>query len=191
VLFGSEARAAVLQFLFMRPEEELFLRDIARHCGMAVPPVHRQLQKLQEIGIVESRILGKARAYHLGAGFPGLASLRGLVTALAGVQWLLTEAMQALAVDVAFVFGSVATGSERPGSDVDLFVIGSVNGSDLLDALRPVEMHLGREINPVYCTAAEFQARMSDPSAFLDHVVSSPKLFIKGDDDALRELAGG
>jgi predicted transcriptional regulator len=68
ILFGSEARAAVLACLFTRPEEEIFLRDVARHCGMAVTPVYRQLQKLEQIGLVESRMLGKARAYRLHKG---------------------------------------------------------------------------------------------------------------------------
>jgi len=189
VLFGSQARAAILTWFSLHPGQEVFLRDLAEQCGLSVTPVHRQLQKLEDIGLVESCILGKARAYKLQSTFPGLHPLGEVIKVNAGVAPMLQEALASQPIEVAFIFGSVATGKEQPESDLDLFVVGDVSGLDLVDALWKIGERIGREINPIYFTPEDYRMRMQSPSSFLDKVMDSPKLFLKGDDDALRRLA--
>jgi len=188
-LFGSEARAAVLHCLFARPEGEVFLRDIARQCGMAVTPVHRQLRKLEQIGLVESRILGKARAYRLRPGFPGLGPLAALVQSEDQLVPMLRQALAGLDIAVAFVFGSVAAGTSGPQSDIDLFVIGEAPDLVVSRRLWDLQGQLHREINEVTMTPAAFRERMQSPSAFLMNVMRLEKIFLMGDENALRGLA--
>lgn len=188
-LFGSEARAAVLSCLFTCPEDEVFLRDIARDCGMAVTPVHRQLQKLEKIGLVESRIIGKARAYRLRSDFEALEPLGDLVQPAGSLPRLLRQALTDLDIRVAFIFGSVAAGTDDPDSDVDLFIIGEASALEISNRLWPLQEQLAREINQVAMTPDQFRERMRNPSAFLMNVMRLEKIFLRGNNDALRELA--
>ncbi|MEN6643204.1 MAG: helix-turn-helix domain-containing protein [Armatimonadia bacterium] len=189
VLLGSEARAAILRWFFLHRGQEILLRELAEACGLSVTPVHRQLGKLEQIGLIESRMIGNSKAYRLNEGFPGLKALGELVTATVGAVPLLKEALAPLDVKVAFIFGSVAQGRETVKSDVDLIVIGDVAGPALSEAIWSVEEQLGREVNQVHYGAAEFSEKATAPSSFLSHVLGEPKLFIIGDEDALRELA--
>jgi predicted nucleotidyltransferase len=188
VLVGSEARAAILSWFFLHPNQEALLRELARSCGLSVTPVHRQLQKLEEIRLVESRMIGNSKAYRLREGFPGLQGLAEFVRSTAGLAPLLQEALAGLEIDVAFIFGSVAEGTDGDGSDVDLFVIGEVAEQDLHARLWPLERRLLREINYVLYPPGDLASQMQSPSAFLMNVMRLEKIFLKGDESALRDL---
>jgi predicted nucleotidyltransferase len=67
-----------------------------------------------------------------------------------GVADVLTQALAPVTPElrVAFVFGSVAQGSEITGSDIDLMLIGDVGFAQVLELLYPTQAELGREVNP-------------------------------------------
>ena len=190
-LLGSEARARILTYLFMHPDSDVFLRDLARHCDLSLTPVHRQMQKLESIGLVHSQLVGKASAYRLASDFPARDALADLVARTTGLIAMLVASLAPLDVQVAFIFGSVARGKDQAPSDVDLFVIGNVSGLDLSEALAAVETRIGKEVSSVHFAPDEFRERMRQPSSFLTVVMRETKLFVKGDDDALHRLAGG
>ena len=52
-------------------------------------------------------------------------------------------------IDAAFVFGSMASGDQSAGSDLDVCVLGDVSLLDVVKALSPIQDSLRREINPV------------------------------------------
>jgi predicted nucleotidyltransferase len=93
------------------------------------------------------------------------------------------------AVRVAFVYGSIAKGTEHAGSDVDLMLVGdAINYGILLSALAPVEQVLGRTINPTPYTLEDFRKRQREQQHFLMRVLEQPKLFLIGDENDLRRL---
>ena len=57
------------------------------------------------------------------------------------------------------MFGSVAQGRETTGSDIDLMLIGDINFREVVELLFPVQMTLGREVNPKVYSAIEFSAK--------------------------------
>ncbi len=189
-LLGSETRAKVLTWLVLHPDEPVFLRDLARHCGLSVTPVHRQLGKLEEIGVVESERVGNAKRYRLSQRFPALSAIKGLIQATTGFVPRLRERLQRPDIDVAFLFGSRARGEEDARSDLDLFVVGDIDGVLLSQLVREVERQVGKEIDVVHWSAADLARQMDEPSSFLSAVMRQPKVFVEGDEDDLRRIAG-
>ncbi len=187
-LLGSQARARILSVLFRRAPRHVFLRDLAQECGLSVTPVHRQLVKLEALGLVRSEIIGKARAYEVNRDFPGVDHLADLVQSLTGVAPLLQAVLEPLEVELAFIFGSVAAGTDTAESDVDLVVVGEVSGRDLAAALATVEQATGRQINPVRLRRESLPAPGQEMSAFWDSVRRGPKLLVKGTENELRGL---
>ena len=91
-------------------------------------------------------------------------------------------------IRVAFVFGSLAGGSEKAGSDIDLMVIGDIGLRSLTRLLVGLTENLGREINPYVLTTEEFSHRKSENEHFLNQVLKDSKLFIIGDEDDLKTM---
>ncbi len=91
-------------------------------------------------------------------------------------------------IGIAFIFGSIAEGNEKAGSDVDLIVIGELGLRELSGLLSGLAEKIGREINPHVFSANEFSQRLVQDDPFLCRVISSPKLFIRGSEDDLRAM---
>ncbi len=89
-------------------------------------------------------------------------------------------------IDVAFVYGSVAAGTDTAHSDIDLFLLGrGLSYADTMKALRDTEVTLGRKVNPTLYTLEELRRKLEGGSSFLRRVLDQPKLFLIGSD---REL---
>lgn len=179
VLF-PKVRAEVLRLLFADPGRELHLRDLARQTGLSLKTVQNELKKLSKADLVTSMRDGNRRYYRANAVHPLFPSLQQIVLKTSGLHDVLAKALHGLkGVQTAFVFGSLAAGDGQSLSDVDLMVIGDIGLRTLAPRLRAASGQLGREINPVTMTAAEFaKGRAKNP--FLLEVLSKEKLFIKG-----------
>jgi predicted nucleotidyltransferase len=79
---------------------------------------------------------------------------------------------------VAFVYGSMAGGSEQSDSDVDLMVIGTVTALELAMPLRRARELLGRDVNPTVCTPVEFERKRAGKDHFLTNVLDKPRLLM-------------
>jgi len=89
-------------------------------------------------------------------------------------------------VRLAFIYGSMATGKDKPASDLDLIVVGDLTFSELTSALHSAQEIIGREINPTVYPPSEFKKKLHMDHHFLTSVLKEPRIFLIGDD---RELA--
>ena len=62
--------------------------------------------------------------------------------------------------------------------------------ADVVRAPHAAQADLGREINPVVVSAAEFQRRVQAGDPFVAEILAKPKLFLVGTDHDLSQLAG-
>lgn len=192
-LFG-QARRRVLALLYGRPDEAFYLREIERATGAGLGPVQRELARLVEAGLVRRVARGKQVYFSAEPESPVFDELRSLVAKTMGVADVLRSALAESAregrIAVAFVYGSVAAGRQRAGSDVDLFVVGTVTLTELAPVLGPVEDRLGREINPTIYPPEELAAKLRDGRHFVTQVLAGPKLFLVGSLRELEDLVG-
>lgn len=187
ILF-PKVRSEVLRLLFADEGSELHLRELTRRSGLTLGTLQTEVTKLLGADLLLSRRDGNRRYFRGNAAHPLFTDLRQLVLKTAGLRDVLAEAIRGVAgIESAFVFGSLASGSGKAGSDVDLMVIGDASLRTLASRLRAASNQLGREINPVTMTAAEF-ARDRSKNPFLREVLGKEKLFIKGTADALARL---
>ena len=86
------------------------------------------------------------------------------------------------------ILGSVSAGTATGQSDVDLLVIGNTGLRKITPALRGVAEALGREINPICVTPAEWRGKLQRGDAFATCVAAEPKLWLKGGPDAFAAM---
>jgi predicted nucleotidyltransferase len=123
--------------------------------------------------------------YQANTDSPVFPDLRGLLFKTAGFVDVLVDALKPIAAKLrtAFVYGSIAAGSEQSDSDIDLMVVGRVSPPELALPLRRARELLGREINPTVYTPAEFTKKKGANDPFLKQVLDKPKLFVLGNKD--------
>jgi predicted nucleotidyltransferase len=114
---------------------------------------------------------------------PIYEELRGIIRKTSGIAEVLREALEPLAgrIELAFIFGGVARGDERAGTDLDLMVVGQARFAELVPRLQPAADELRREINPSLYPPAEFRRRLAVHEPFLERVIGDDRIFVIGD----------
>jgi DNA-binding transcriptional ArsR family regulator len=190
VLLGK-TKQEILTATLLRPERSWYLLELARHLRLRPSSLQRELKQLTEAGILRRQEDGNRVYFQADTNCPVFQELAQILFKTAGVIEALRNALEPLQneIDIAFVYGSVATSSERSTSDIDLMVIGSVPLSKIAPLIRDLERRVGRAINPTVYGQAEFKRRFQSESHFLKSVLRQKPLFIKGGPGDLGKLA--
>jgi predicted nucleotidyltransferase len=180
-LFGK-TRRAVLAIFYAHPEESYYLRQVARAAGAGQGSVQRELKRLLEAGIIQRLDRGRQVYYQANRQCPIFSELQGLVVKTAGLAEVLRIALSPLTekIELAFVYGSQASGNATASSDVDLLVVGDVDEMGLHMAVGRAERQLGRSVNYTLLSQPEFAQRRRAKGGFLARVLAGAKVPIVG-----------
>ena len=184
-------RQAILTAALMHPDRWWYLSDLARHLHKSPSTLQRELAALTRGGILRQRREGNRAYFQADADSPLFPELRALIVKTTGLVEVLREALrpQVRKIEAAFIYGSFARDDERNRSDVDLLVVGTATLADLASRIQRAEIELGREVQVVLRTPAEF-ARQALDSHFVREVMARDRLFVIGDEHVLEQAAG-
>jgi predicted nucleotidyltransferase/DNA-binding transcriptional ArsR family regulator len=186
----SPYRRQVLAVLLLRPDEQFHVRELARMTGVSAGSLHRELKAMAESGLLIREKLGNQVFYRANVDCSIYEEIAAIFRKTVGLTILLHDALSGLGdkIQVAFVFGSMATGRQTAGSDLDICVLGEVSLLEVVKALSPVQETLKREVNPVVMTPKKFSDLSRKNDRFVTRVLSEPILFVKANRDELEEL---
>ena len=189
LLFGTYRRR-VLGLLLLHPEETYHVREIARLTDTAAGTLHKELARLAQAGLLTREQVGNQLRYSANRQCPIFEELASVLRKTSGLADIVLDALAGLdkKISVALIFGSVARGEERSGSDVDVLIIGTLGFADAVKALHQVQEKIGREINPVVMAPDEFRRKNNDGDGFVREILTKEKIFLKGDEDELGKL---
>lgn len=188
LLFPLQYRRRLLAVLFMHAGQWFHLRELERLTSAAsVGSIKKELDLLAGVGLLKVRKVGNQTQFCANAEHPVYAELRGLVQKSVGLVEVLRAALAPMSdqIHAAFVFGSMAQGTESPHSDVDVMILGFVGFGEAVTALYDSQVKLGRDINPKVMTLTEWKQRKASGNGFVQDVLAKPKLVIQGAIDEL------
>ncbi len=177
-----EYRQKILGLLLLHPKAHYHVREIARLTNTAAGSLHRELAKLAKAHVLLREVSGNQVYYQANTNFPIFEELVSILRKTSGLVDVLANALAPLAEKIvaAFVFGSVARGTESIGSDVDVMLIGEIKFAEAVQALYPAQAIIRREINPKVYQKSEWQKLVDNKEPFFQEILNGPKLFIIG-----------
>lgn len=187
----SSAQQPILACLFGRPEQWFHIKELIRLTHLGSATVQRELNRLEKGGLIETRRIANLKQVRAYVGSPIFEELRLIVVKTFGVLEVLREALSPLASEIklAFVYGSVAQGSDRASSDVDVMVISeTLSYGQIMAALESAEKQLGRAVQITQYTPEEFVERKRKKHPFLAEVLRQPKLMVIGTEDGIDNI---
>ena len=185
VLF-TKTQQRVLGILYGQVERSFYLNQLVRLADMGKGTIRRELEKLTTVGILTTTKLGNQTHYQANRDNPIFSELHSIVKKTFGIVGVLSDALQEILpqVDFAFVYGSVAKGSENVNSDIDLMLVTSdLSYSELLEKLEPAEKILGRKINPTIYNKHELLDRIVNKQSFISRILSQNMLWLHGESE--------
>ena len=182
----SKTQRQILGLLFGHPDKSFYAKEIVRFAGVGIGTVQRELEKLSSVGLLTIKKVGNQKHYQVNRKSAIFEELRGIVLKTFGVAEVLRQALGELAdrIQAAFVYGSVAKGSDTADSDVDIMIIAdNVSYDEVFSALSATEAKLGRTVSPTLYQIPEFKRKLASDSSFLTRIVDQPKIFLIGSQD--------
>jgi DNA-binding transcriptional ArsR family regulator len=165
-IFRSAGQARVLAAIFLSPDGELSVQDVAELSATSYPTAHREVVQLVEAGLLRERRVGQVRLVRPHDESPYFHTLRELLEVAFGPVPLLRAALEPVAgVDAVAIFGSYAERlADQPGpppADVDVLIVGSPDLGEVYEVCRQVARQVDRPVNPTVFSLEEWQG--ADP----------------------------
>jgi len=179
----SKVQRCVLGLLYGNPDRSFYANELFRLAGSGTGAVMRELAKLADSGLVTVNKIGNQKHYQANRDAPIFEELRGIVLKTFGMAHVLRQGLLPFSnkIAVAFIYGSVAKGTDTAKSDIDVMVIGDdLAYPEVYSALMPVEQQLGRKINPSIYSNEDVQLKLKKGNAFLTRIMTQPKIFLIG-----------
>lgn len=171
----TKAQQKVLALLFGQPDRSFYLNELVRLADMGRGAISRELSKLTDAGLLVMTKQGNQNHYQANKASPIMPELVTIVRKTFGVAEVLKSTLAPILpkLQKAFVYGSIAKGSEHAGSDVDVMLVGDgLSYSEVVQLLEQAELELQRIVNPTIYTPDEFAKRLAEGQSFLTKVLA-------------------
>jgi len=175
-----KTRQRLLGALFGQPHRAWYAAELASHIGIRRSGVQRDLKALTGAGLLKTYRKGRMIFFRANEDSPVFPELHGLMLKTVGLVGALQQVLAPFAreISLAFVYGSIAVRQEEPESDIDLLIVGTLHRMRLSRPLQDAGRRLGRQINSILYSPAEFAAKRKQH--FLAAVLDNAKLFVIG-----------
>ncbi len=186
----TKTQQKVLGLLFRKPDESLYLNEIVRLAGMGKGTIKRELEKMTQAGLLTLKRIGNQNHYQANSSSPVYDELISITRKTFGISDVIEQALQPVKNDIqfAFIYGSIAKGTDTAKSDIDLMIVGDDLGySEMMNLLIPVEAELQRPINPSIYSLQDLNKKIEDENHFILRVLEQQKINIIGNANAIRE----
>jgi DNA-binding transcriptional ArsR family regulator len=187
-ILSSNTRAEFFRLLFGLNQKEYYLRELAKCSGLTIGTIQQEALKLENLGLIHKRRDGNRTYFSANKDHPIYMDIHHLVLKTIGLRDVLRSYLPDNSIHFAFVFGSIASGNEKPDSDIDLFIMGDIGLRTLSKHLVEPGQIIGREINSYTISKKELTYKITQNDHFISTIISSQKLFIKGDENEFAKL---
>jgi predicted nucleotidyltransferase len=173
-IFIAPRQQKLLAPLLLHPEQSFGTLELIRQSGAGIGAGQAQLKKLIEAGVVVVAEVGNQKRITINQAFPIYPELRAICFKTFGLAWTLRDVLLPLGGDIAraFVFGSVANGTDSAESDIDVMVIGSAELIKVYACADAAEKRLGRRVHINKHTPDEWASLRDDP--IIQRILAQP-----------------
>ena len=175
-LFSSSIRADVLSLLLNSPDERFYVREIAKVLRKNPSGVKRELDNLEEMGIVSSEKVANLRYFCADKNSALYSELKNLIAKSLGLPGALKALLRTSGAKAAFIYGPYADGEDV--DTVDLMIIGAPLA--VMKGLRDIERKFGYRINCIMLEEEEYKMKRKKRDAALKRILSGKRISLKG-----------
>lgn len=196
-LFGSKTRVKLLRIFLNHSENSYYVRELTRLTHLQINAVRRELQNLEDLGLVKTfkrdeKVGEKAGArngkknkynkqekkyYQINVDHVLFAELKALILK---AQVLIENDLVKKIGKIGSVKYMALTGIfvGFVGAPTDLFIVGSINRDKLSRLIRKFEKDLNYEINFTLMPVTEYKYRRDITDRFLYSILENKKIVV-------------
>jgi hypothetical protein len=186
-IITSKVRIKVLELFLFDITEMYHVRGIVREIKEEINAVRRELERLENAGILKSEKRGNRLYYWPRPDYPFFNDLLSIVskTTGLGVEIVKNKSKIGRVNHVMFSGRFVRRKPRKREDDVDMLVVGEIVLPELAALIRREESKRGKEINYTVMSREEFDFRKKRRDPFLTGILAGSRIMIIGDEEEL------
>jgi DNA-binding transcriptional ArsR family regulator len=162
-VFRSRHQADLLTLLFLHPEQDHTVTELAARLRIPLTTAHRELARLEGAGLLTGRAVGRSRLLRANTDHRAFGPLAQLLLVSFGPHVVVAEEFAALSrISQVVIYGAWAAryaGVDGPAPrDIDVLIVGTPDRPGVYAAAERVETRLGIPVNPTLRSPARWQA---------------------------------
>ena len=177
-LFDSPNKLRLLKLFLRNSDAQFTLGDIKKRLMLNVAQVNKELEKLEDIGLIKVRkVRGKReKKYQLNKGFVFIGELQNLILKSSPTdQQRMTHRLKSLGGIQLAVLSGVFIRHDAENARADLLLVGDrVSDKKLASFMKDLEAEAGTEIDYALFNKEEFEYRQKMFDRFLRDILEKP-----------------
>lgn len=139
----------MLRAILVHPDRQYGTNELVAISGPGYGAGRRVLHELERSGVVIVTTTGNQRLYQANTRHPVYPELRAICRKTFGVADTIAVELAEFEdrIVLAFIFGSVARGTERADSDIDLMIVGRLDYLELGPVIGKISEAVGRPLD--------------------------------------------
>lgn len=177
-LITSKTRIKILMRLFLNPNGQAYLRELADEFQASPSQIKQELDQLRKADLLTSKKNGRQIHFTANSNHPVFNELHSMVKKALGMDKILDSIIIRLGdLEQAFLIDDYAEGKDT--GIIDLVLIGNIDKTNLLALTAKTEKHIGRKIRTLPLNTQEYEKlkeTLNDRPRFLLWEKSSMKI---------------
>ena len=155
-LITSKTRIRILMRLFLNPDRQAYLRELAGELKVSPSQVRDELRQLNDAGLLEREKIGRQINYRANSKHPLFPELHSMVRKALGMDQILDSIIERLGnLEQAWLVDDYAEGKDT--GLIDLVLVGEIDRSNLDDLVAKTEQYIERKIRTLVLSVGEFE----------------------------------
>jgi DNA-binding transcriptional regulator YhcF (GntR family) len=182
-LFGSPARVKILNTFLRQPDEQYYLRQLARDLELQVNSVRRELINLEELGLIllaehSTETKAKEKKYYtVNKNFVIFPELKALFakSQILNIQEFAENVQKIYTPKLLILTGFFM---DEDNAKTDILIVGKINKEKFLKTIKELETVINREVNYTIMDEKEYIYRREVLDIFLNRIMEGRKMVV-------------
>lgn len=162
-LITSKMRIRILMRIFLNPERNVYLRELADEFGASPSHIKNELDQLKSADLLTSRKNGRQVLFSANTKHPVFNELHSMVKKALGMDQILESMIERLGnLEQAILIDDYAEGKDT--GIIDLVLVGDIDQTNLQDLTQKTEKYIERKIRTLVLTGQEYSRLSSNLS---------------------------
>ncbi len=155
-LITSKTRLQLLLYFFLNPAQSSYLRRLAKELGESTNAIRVELNRLEEVQLLTSKINGREKWYTANQKHPLFPEINSIVKKMMGIDKLIEEVLANLGhLEIALVVGDYTRGIDS--GIIDLVLVGTIDRSYLETLVSKAESLIKRRVRTLVLNKEEYE----------------------------------
>ena len=155
-LITSKMRIRILMRLFLNPDQQSYIRELADEMDASPSQVSEELKNLSATGLLHTKKNGRLINYKANQNHPLYPELHSMVKKSLGMDQILESIVERLGnLKMAYLIDDYAQGKDT--GLIDLLLVGDIDRENLDDLVNKTEKYINRKIRTLVLDHSEYE----------------------------------